>query len=68
MSIHATRLTEADVDQHIRDLAAEGTPEDLKTDAFWDRIKVFIASCGDPQDRMRLIPWWIKRKKEHTGR
>lgn len=66
MSLRATRLNETDVDQHIADLIELG--ENPKTDNFWDRIRIFIASCCDMQDRIQLVYWWLAQKKKHTGR
>lgn len=67
MSIHATRLNEDDIDLHINDLVEFSPQGAIKTEDFWLRVKVFIASCGDYKDRVRLIPWWVRRKKQHMG-
>lgn len=66
MSIRNTRLSEADVDQHIADLIYFG--ENPKAEVFWDRVRVFIASYGDMRDRTRLVYWWLAQKKKHMGK
>lgn len=66
MRLYLTRMTEGDIDQHIADLVELG--EDPEIDGFWDRVRIFIASCCDMRDRIRLVYWWSAQKRKYTGR
>lgn len=65
MSEFNPRLVADDLDMHVADLIDLG--ENPHTERFWDYLRFAIASLAETPERLVLVHWWIRRKKQYMG-